>query len=82
MDYARSQGYLAMQFNFVVDGNEPALRLWRSLSFAVLGRLPQAFKHPRNGYVDALVMYRSLGSGGPGGEVGGLNRARPGTRVV
>jgi ribosomal protein S18 acetylase RimI-like enzyme len=49
-----------MQFNFVVSTNERAVRLWQSLGFAVAGRLPRAFQHPSQGYVDALVMYRDL----------------------
>jgi ribosomal protein S18 acetylase RimI-like enzyme len=60
MDHARSKGYRAMQFNFVVSTNERAVRLWQSLGFAVVGRLPLAFHHPTAGYVDALVMYRQL----------------------
>jgi hypothetical protein len=34
--------------------------LWQSLGFAVVGRLPQAFRHPSLGYVDAFVMFRVL----------------------
>jgi L-amino acid N-acyltransferase YncA len=60
LEYARSQGFLAMQFNIVVSSNQPAVRLWEKFGFATVGRLPQAFLHPRLGYVDALVMYRSL----------------------
>ena len=58
--YARAYGYRAMQFNFVVSTNERALRLWQSLGFEVVGRLPGAFMHPCAGAVDALVMYRQL----------------------
>jgi L-amino acid N-acyltransferase YncA len=58
--YARSRGYRAMQFNFVVSTNERAVRLWESLGFEVVGRLPAAFRHPVHGYVDALVMYQLL----------------------
>lgn len=58
--HARSRGYRAMQFNFVVSTNERAVRLWQSLGFAIVGRLPGAFRHPAHGYVDALVMYQSL----------------------
>jgi ribosomal protein S18 acetylase RimI-like enzyme len=58
--HARSRGYRAMQFNFVVSTNERAVRLWQSLGFEVVGRLPLAFHHPSHGYVDALVMFRSL----------------------
>jgi RimJ/RimL family protein N-acetyltransferase len=49
-----------MQFNFVVSTNDRAVRLWASLGFAEVGRLPEAFLHPRLGYVDAIVMYRAL----------------------
>ena len=58
--HAKSRGFRAMQFNFVVSTNERAVRLWQSLGFAVAGRLPHAFQHPSQGYVDALVMYRDL----------------------
>jgi ribosomal protein S18 acetylase RimI-like enzyme len=60
LDYARARGYRAMQFNFVVSTNERAVRLWESLGFTTVGRLPLAFKHPTMGYVDALVMFQSL----------------------
>ncbi len=49
-----------MQFNFVVSTNELAVRLWQGFGFAVVGRLPEVFHHPERGYVDALVMVRSL----------------------
>lgn len=58
--HARSRGYTAMQFNFVVSTNDRALRLWQSLGFEIVGRLPLAFRHPTAGYVDALVMYQQL----------------------
>ena len=58
--YARSCEYRAMQFNFVISTNERAVRLWQSLGFEIVGRLPNAFRHPAHGYVDALVMYRLL----------------------
>jgi ribosomal protein S18 acetylase RimI-like enzyme len=60
LGHARSRGYRAMQFNFVVATNERALRLWQSLGFEIVGRLPGAFRHPVHGYVDALVMYQTL----------------------
>ncbi len=49
-----------MQFNFVVSTNERAVRLWQSLGFEIVGRLPGAFRHPTLGFVDALVMYQTL----------------------
>ena len=60
LERARERGFRAMQFNFVVSTNERAIRLWASLGFQIVGRLPLAFEHPRLGFVDALVMYRSL----------------------
>src|SRR6185436_170348 len=46
---ARRLGFLSMQFNFVVSTNEPAVRLWKQLGFAIVGTLPQAFRHPTLG---------------------------------
>jgi len=53
-------GFRAMQFNFVVSTNEPAVRLWQQLGFEIVGTLPGAFRHPDKGFVDAYVMFRSL----------------------
>ncbi len=61
--YAAEAGYLAMQFNFVVSTNTRAIALWRRFGFEIVGRLPQAFRHPTLGLVDALVMYRKLAVG-------------------
>lgn len=55
-------GYRAMQFNFVAATNEGAVRLWHKMGFETVGRLPKAFRHPAKGYVDALVMYKWLGT--------------------
>ena len=60
LDAARAAGFTAMQFNFVVATNTRAVALWEYLGFAVVGRLPGAFRHPVHGSVDALVMYRAL----------------------
>jgi ribosomal protein S18 acetylase RimI-like enzyme len=58
--HARARGFSAMQFNFVISSNDPALRLWTSLGFKTLCRVPDAFAHPKLGFVDALVMFRRL----------------------
>lgn len=60
LEHARSRGYRAMQFNIVVSTNVRAVRLWESLGFSVVGRLPGAFAHPTLGDVDALVMFQTL----------------------
>jgi ribosomal protein S18 acetylase RimI-like enzyme len=58
--HAKARGFRAMQFNFVISSNERAVRLWQSLDFEIVGRLPGAFQHPTLGFVDAFVMYRTL----------------------
>ena len=60
LDVAMQRGFRAMQFNFVVSTNERAVRLWQSCGFQIVGRLPGAFAHPKFGFVDALVMFRTL----------------------
>jgi L-amino acid N-acyltransferase YncA len=60
---AERLGFHAMQFNFVVSTNKPALRLWKDLGFRIVGRLPRAFRHAAYGLVDVYVMYRQLSPG-------------------
>ena len=57
---ARAEGYRAMQFNAVVETNEVAVALWKSLGFRVLTTVPEAFLHPTAGYVGLHIMHRSL----------------------
>jgi L-amino acid N-acyltransferase YncA len=57
---ARRLGFRAMQFNFVVSTNASAIHLWEQLGFKIVGTLPGAFRHPKAGYVDVYVMFRSL----------------------
>lgn len=59
LEQARSAGFAAMQFNFVV-ANNPALALWQSLGFTIIGTIPDAFKHPTAGLVAAHVMHQHL----------------------
>lgn len=60
LEEARRQGYLAMQFNYVVSTNTAAIHLWKRLGFSIVGTLPKAYRHRRLGYVDAYVMYKLL----------------------
>jgi RimJ/RimL family protein N-acetyltransferase len=53
-------GYRAMQFNFVIETNTRAIALWEKLGFETVGRLHDAFDHPRYGYVDARILYKHL----------------------
>jgi GNAT superfamily N-acetyltransferase len=57
---ARAEGFLAMQFNYVVGTNTAAMALYRKLGFNVAGTLPQAFRHRDLGLVDAYVLHRFL----------------------
>ncbi len=58
--WASSAGFRAMQFNAVVETNTAAVALWRSLGFAVIGTVPEAFDHPEHGLVGLHVMHRFL----------------------
>ncbi|MGC5011822.1 N-acetyltransferase family protein [Streptosporangium sp. DT93] len=60
LDWARDQGYRAMQFNAVVETNTRAVALWTSLGFEVMATLPEGFEHPAEGFVGLHVMYRLL----------------------
>ena len=64
-EWARAQGFRAMQFNFVVSTNADAVHSWQKAGFDIVGRLPGAFLHPQHGYVDALVMFHDLTGGQP-----------------
>lgn len=56
---AAADGYRAMVFNAVVETN-PAVRLWTSLGFTILGTVPDAFEHPRHGLVGLHIMHKAL----------------------
>lgn len=60
VDSARTDGFRAMQFNAVVETNEPAVRLWQSLGFEILTTVPAAFAHPTAGFVGLHVMHREI----------------------
>ena len=57
---ARAAGYRAMQFNAVVSTNTRAVALWERLGFRIIGTVPEAFRHAREGYVALHIMYRAL----------------------
>ena len=60
IDWARAEGYHGIQFNAVVEANRPAVRLWRSLGWEIVGTVPESFDHPEEGLVGLHVMYRRL----------------------
>ncbi|MFG2164773.1 GNAT family N-acetyltransferase [Micromonospora chersina] len=60
LDWARRQGFAAMQFNAVVETNTAAVDLYRRLGFTVIGTVPESFAHPTLGRVGLHVMHRPL----------------------
>lgn len=60
LDQARALGFRAMQFNSVVSTNTGAIALWQRCGFSIVGTVPLAFRHAREGLVDIHVMHRSL----------------------
>ncbi len=60
VDWARREGFRAIQFNAVVETNEAAVHLWKSLGFEVLCTVPEAFRHAELGFVGLHVMYLRL----------------------
>jgi ribosomal protein S18 acetylase RimI-like enzyme len=66
-------GYKASMFNLVFENNTPSIRLWRSLGFKEIGRVPNAGYLIKNKqitdqtnaeveeeYVDAIMFYYSF----------------------
>jgi GNAT superfamily N-acetyltransferase len=56
----REQGFAGIQFNAVVETNLPAVHLWQSLGFEIVGTVPGAFRSARHGRVGLHVMYLPL----------------------
>ena len=50
LEEARRDGFLAMQFNFVVSTNTPAVTLWQRLGFEIAGTLPEGVSARRAGF--------------------------------
>lgn len=60
LDEARRLGFTAMQFNFVVKSNTYAVKLWQDIGFEIIGEIPDAMFHAKNGLTNAYIMYRKL----------------------
>ena len=60
LEWARSAGYVGIQFNAVVETNAAACHLWKSLGMTIIGTVPHAFRHPDHGLVGLHVMYQSM----------------------
>lgn len=60
VEWARAEGYRAIQFNAVVETNTAAVALWEDLGFQIIGTVPEAFDHRLHGLVGLHVMHLSL----------------------
>lgn len=77
IDWHREHDFHGIQFNAVVETNEAAVKLWKSLGFNVIGTVPEAFRHPRHGLVGLHVMYLGLGAEAPSTQDAGQSSSSP-----
>ncbi len=59
-DKARRMGFRGMKFNLVVATNIAAVKAWKRAGMEIIGTTPGAFCHPREGFVDAHIMFKAL----------------------
>ena len=57
---ARDRGYRGVMYNLIFETNIPSLKLWESLGFKPIGRIPEAAHLPDERYVDAIMLYKPL----------------------
>lgn len=57
---AKRLGYHGMQFNFIVQDNEPSLRIWKKLGFEIVGTVPDAMRHAEKGLTPVHILYKRL----------------------
>jgi GNAT superfamily N-acetyltransferase len=62
LEIAKQLGFQAIQFNLIFASNLPSLKLWLSLGFTIIGRIPQAVLLNDDCYEDALLLHLDLGS--------------------
>ena len=60
LQLARDRGYRAVMYNLVFATNIASLKLWESLGFQEIGRVPAGVHLPDGQYVDAVMLHRSL----------------------
>ena len=61
LDWSRSAGFTGIQFNAVVESNAPAVYLWQSLGFKIIGDSAGVLlDHPEHGLVGLHIMFRAL----------------------
>lgn len=57
---AKEMGFLAMQYNFVLESNTRAIETWKRAGFTTIGLIPRAYRHPNLGLVSARIMLKEL----------------------
>ena len=60
MKKGKELGFRVLQFNAVVAGNTPALRLYKKLGFVALGAIPGGFQMKDGTYEDIIPHYHEL----------------------
>ena len=60
LEEAKKLGFHGVQFNFVVEDNEPSIRIWKKLGFEIVGTVPDAFRHAEKGLMAVHIMYKKL----------------------
>lgn len=59
-EQARAMGFRGMKFNLVVSTNAAAIKAWKRAGMEIIGTVPEAFRHPTRGTVDAHIMFKAL----------------------
>ena len=60
LNWARTSGYVGIQFNAVAETNAVAVHLWQSLGMRIIGTVPHSFRHPDLGLVGLHIMFQQL----------------------
>ena len=60
IQFAKTKGYIGIQFNIVVSTNLAAVHLWEKHGFEIIGTTPKGFNHNKLGLVDSYIMYKAL----------------------
>lgn len=60
LELARDRSYRAVMYNLIFATNVASLRLWQSLGFQEIGRIPGGAQLPDDQYVDAIMLYKPL----------------------
>jgi len=57
---SRTLKFEAIQFNYVISSNLPAVELWKSLGFNIIGVVPKGYRNSNDERIDVYIMHRFL----------------------